>query len=493
VSGGSPGGWWLGLDVGTSSLKALLVPADGTIARRAAVSYRSVRGPRGEAEQDPRDYLEAAREAIAACGADGVELGGVGLVGQTPTLVLVDDAGEPVRPALTWQDHRAEAEARTLEQELGPAENAFGTGLPWTPGYAPAKLLWLSEHEPDAVARTRFALQPKDYLGLRLTGSPLSDAWSSKGLCNVRTYEPATAVIERAGFAAEVAPPLAAAWQTRGGVTAGAAAAFGLAEGTPVAVGWSDALAAMLAVGAFDSAASFVLAGTSSIVGVTTSADSPAHPDLMAVPPTCTPLEVHYGPTESSGASVEWLARLLRCEPAEVLELAASAAPRPAPAFVPYLAGERAPVWRTESRAVVLGLGSADGPAELARAVVSGVCLSEADVLDVAERHLGTRSADVAVAGRGAADAPWREGRLVALGRALRVLEEPDASALGAAMLGAAAASAGDLAVARTLRGRMHAAVPAPGDAERAPALLADYRRAAAVSLAWADREEASV
>ena len=98
---------------------------------------------------------------------------------------------------------------------------------------------------------------------------------------------------------------------------------------------------------------------------------------------------MHYGPTESSGASVEWLARLLHCDPGEVLELAASAAGPPRPVFVPYLSGERAPVWRTDVRGVVLGLGAEHGTAELARAVVDGVCLSEADVLDVAERHVG--------------------------------------------------------------------------------------------------------
>ena len=119
-------------------------------------------------------------------------------------MVLVDAAGNPVRPALTWQDHRADAEARTLEDELGPAEPLFGTKLPWTAAYAPAKLLWLSTHEPETVGKTGFVLQPKDYVGLQLTGSPLSDPWSSKGLCHVRTLEPAAAVLERAGFGSHV-------------------------------------------------------------------------------------------------------------------------------------------------------------------------------------------------------------------------------------------------------------------------------------------------
>jgi xylulokinase len=176
---------WLGLDLGTSSVKALLVSDTGVVAGRAHVRYPSAYGPRGEAEQDPQDYLEAARRAIWECGAADTAVAGVGLAGQTPTLVLVDGAGVALRPALTWQDHRAETEARLLADELGPAETLVGTSLPWTAAYAPAKLLWLARNEPATVARARWVLQPKDFLGLRLTGSALSDPWSSKGLCNV--------------------------------------------------------------------------------------------------------------------------------------------------------------------------------------------------------------------------------------------------------------------------------------------------------------------
>ena len=477
---------WLGLDFGTSSVKAVLVRGDGSVAGRASAGYPTSFAPGGVAEQEPGDYLRAAREAIAACGAGGMPLQGIGLAGQTPTLVPVDGKGEPVRPALTWQDHRADDEARVLQEELGDPEPLFGTRLPWTAAYAPAKLLWLSRHEPQTVARTRFFLQPKDYVGLRLTGSPLSDPWSSKGLCHVLTFEPATRVLEHVGFDGRVAPPLAHAWERRGAVTSEAGAAFGLPEGVPVSVGWSDAVAAMLAVGAFEAPSAFVLFGTSSIVGVTSSRALPAHPGLLELPATCAPLAVHYGPTESSGASIEWLARLLRCEPAEVLALAASVEPdRSSPVFVPYLSGERAPVWRTDVRAVVLGVGSEHGPAELARAVVDGVCLSEADVLAVAEHHTVSAPAAVAVGGRGAGQAPWREARLAALGRPLHLLGEPEASALGSAMLGAAAAE-GALAATGLLRGVMETVAPESGS-RPSPARLARFRQAAHASLSWQD------
>jgi xylulokinase len=481
---------WLGLDFGTSSVKALLVRGDGSVAGRASAAYPTSYAPGGVAEQEGADYLRAARQAIAACGAHEMPLRGIGLAGQTPTLVPVDGKGEPVRPALTWQDHRADDEARALEGEFGDPLPLFGSRLPWTAAYAPAKLLWLSRHEPETVARTRFVLQPKDYVGLRLTDSPLSDPWSSKGLCHVLTSEAATGVLERVGFDPGVAPPLAPAWERRGAVTSEAAAAFGLPEGAPVSVGWSDAVAAMLAVGAFELPSAFVLSGTSSIVGVTSSRALPAHPRLLELPAACAPLAVHYGPTESSGASIDWLARLLRCEPAEVLTLAASAEPSRSPVFVPYLSGERAPVWRTDIRAVVLGLGSEHGAAELARAVVDGVCLSEADVLAVAEEHTGSAPTAVAVAGRGADAAPWLDARLAALGRPLHLLTEPDASALGAAMLGAAAAE-GSLSAARPLRGRVEVVAPATGS-RPSSARLARFRQAAQASQSWQDTDVCS-
>jgi xylulokinase len=478
---------WLGLDVGTSSVKALLVSSDGVVRARADAAYDSTFGPNGEAEQDSRDYLAATRDAIAGCGVAEVELGGIGLVGQTPTLVLVDGEGEPVRPALTWQDARAVVEARELAAEYGPSDRLFGIELPWTPAYPPAKLFWLARHERQSVKRTRWVLQPKDFVGLRLTGSPLSDPWSTKGLCNVLELRPATEILERTGWSAAVVPPLASAWQARGGVTARAASTFGLPEGAPVTVGWSDALAGMLAVGAFDAPTGFVLTGTSSIVGISTDDPAPHTGPLFTIPDTCAPLSVVYGPTQSGGASVEWLARLLRCEISEVLALAAAA---PAggdepPLFVPYLAGERAPIWSTEVRGAFLGLSARDGAAELARAVVTGVCLSERHVLAAAERQLGAEVRTVHVAGRGASRPPWRDVRLAVVELSLSVLDEPDASALGAAMLGAAAANGGDLLEAPQFRGLLERVEPEPGQPVDPRHLFQRYLEASGICVAW--------
>jgi xylulokinase len=484
-------GGWLGLDFGTSSAKGVLLDGAGTVLARHSVAYESRYGGAGEAEQDPAAYLTTAHEIVAACGG-GERVRGIGLSGQTPTLVLVDADGEPVRPALTWQDHRAHAEAEELAEALGPAEPLVGTSLPWTAGYLPAKLLWLSRHEPDNVARTRWLLQPKDFVGLRLTGSPTSDPWSSKGVCHVGTSEPADAVLGRTGWSEREAPPLAQAWHRRGEVTSGAAAAFDLCGGTPVAVGWSDAVAAMLAAGAFDGPTGFVLTGTSSIVGLSLDHAPSQGTRLLTIPATCAPLAVRYGPTESSGASVQWLARILGRDLGEVLELAASAH-GDVPVFAPYIAGERAPLWQTELRGSFGGLSAEDGPETLALAVVMGVCMSEADVLAVAEEEAGSAAPQVNVAGRGTTQPPWRDARLAALGRPLRVLDEADASAFGAAMLGAAAAAGNDLDAARVLVGGAEELNPGPGAAEAAAERLVRYRAVAGTAVAASGRVAAPI
>jgi xylulokinase len=477
---------WLGLDIGTSSTKALVVDDRGVVVARGHASYGMRSSAAGHAEQRPEAYLDGVRGAIADCGAGALPVAGIGLAGQTPTLVLVDEDGRAVRPALTWQDTRAAAEAQELERELGASERLFGTELPWAPAYPPAKLLWLARHEPEAVEATAWALQPKDYVGLHLTGSPLSDPWSSKGISHL-DGPPAAEALVRVGWPTRIAPPIAPAWALRGHVSDRAAEAFGLAAGTPVAVGWSDALAGMLAAGAFEDETGFVLTGTSSIVGISTRDASAGDARLLAIPTSCAPLRVVYGPTQAGGSSIEWLARLYGSDVAHVLELAAraTASELPPPAFVPYLAGERAPVWRSDVGAGLLGLATGHGPADVARAVVEGVCLSERHVLSIAEAALGDEAASVRVAGRGVAGAPWRDARRDALERPLLLLDEPDVSALGAAMLGAMAAEGRDASGIDRLR----------SGTERIPAALgrsgfARYRAASAAVIRFADETD---
>ena len=483
---------WLGLDLGTSSLKALLVADDGTVVARASIPYERPDARSGAVvEQDPRVWETAAAAAVARCLRDArAPPAGIGLTGQVPTLVLCDGSGTPLRAAISWQDNRAVAEAQQLAAELGAALPHLGIELPWAPSQLPAKLAWVARHEPRLRRPDALALQPKDWLGLLLTGSPASDPWSTKGLCEVERGQPAETVLAACGWPAAVCPPTAPGWLPRGRTRGGA---LGLPDDIPVSVGLSDALTAMMAVGAFAEPRAFALGGTSEVVGISLAGRAPEAPGLYRVPAACAPLELSYGPTQSSGATIAWLARLLGVEVERLPVLAEQArAAAHMPAFVPYLSGERAPLWRSDLRGLLAGLSADDGAAELAAAVLGGVAGSVAHVLDVATRASGTTLDAVHVTGRAAQDPAWQRIQQRAVGVPLLVHEEPFGSALGAAMLGAAAAHDGDLDAAAPLLRSPRAVLPPDDDLERSRAeaatALARYLRASELATRWSDR-----
>jgi len=491
-------GLYLGVDVGTSATRVSLVRPGGD-AQVASAGYRTLRAGDGRVEQDPAAWsraLAAALRRIARDGADLREVTAVGLCGQTPTLVPVDAAGRPVRAALTWQDTRAAAEAAELAARFGDPEPLIGTALPWSAANLPAKLAWLARHEPDTVRRTRWLLQPKDLVGLWLTGSPASDPWSSKGICRVTDGAPAVAVLDACGWPSDVCPPIAAAWAWRGTVSAAAARRFGLPAGIGVCVGWSDALAQTLAAGCFERGSGFVFSGTSAIVGAPVAGRAAG---LFSVPGSCAPAPLLYGPTQSSGASVAWVARLLGCRPADVPAIAARASGGSSgpggpggsgtsgglPTFVPYLSGERAPLWNADVRGLLLGLAAEHGPAEIARAVLTGTLLSARHVLDAVEAATEVRIAEVEFTGRGAGDPAWEAIALETLGARVRFHSDPDLSARGAAMLAAIMAGASPGRASAALGDATTTAAPSAASLAWGRRLSDRYRRASEAALAW--------
>ncbi|PZF80142.1 FGGY family carbohydrate kinase [Jiangella anatolica] len=471
--------YWLGLDVGTSSVKAVAIGAEGEVAASARCPYVTHRSGPEMAEQDPADYLKAVRTTISALEIDSTKIAAVGLSGHTPTTVLVDENDEPVRPAMTWQDRRAEEEAQVLSRRHPDPIGLFGTPLYWSPTAIPAKLLWLSRHEPGTVANTRWILQPKDYIGLALTGAPTSDPWSSKGLCNVVTGAPASAFLRSVGWSDGVCPPIDHAWNYRGAVTEIAAHEFGLPDGIPVAVGWSDALAAMLRVGAFTSQTAFIISGTSDIVGSTFRGDAPDVPGLLTIPRECAPLPATYGPIQSSGDSLEWLARILGRSVSDLMFLQPSPAVEP-PTFVPYLRGERAPYWNLRVRGGFSGLSAEHNAGDLVQGAMEGISFAARRILD----NIGVgESSEVHLAGVGAEER-WAQVRAATLGRPIVIHKDGDAAAVGAAILGAAASGQDIAAVVSRVSRNAQRVDPAPSDAEDARRRFAAFGRLSAFALA---------
>jgi xylulokinase len=281
---------------------------------------------------------------------------------------------------------------------------------------------------------------------------------------------------------------VAAAWAWRGTVSGAAARRFGLPPGVPVCVGWSDALAQILAAGCFERGSGFVFSGTSAIVGAPAAGRAAG---LFSVPGSCAPAPLLYGPTQSSGASIAWVARLLGCRPADVPAIAARAdaagngARGVLPAFVPYLSGERAPLWNADVRGLLLGLAAEHGPAEIARAVLTGTLLSARHVLDAVEAATGSQIAEVEFTGRGAGDPAWEAIALETLGARVRFHSDPDLSARGAAMLAAIMTGASPAQASAALGDATRSAAPSEAERARGLRLSGRYRRASDAALAW--------
>lgn len=427
-------------------------------------------------------WMRALRDALGRLDFSDSPPEAIGLCGQTPTVVMVDADGSPLAPAMTWQDTRSALEAEELSAHFGDPEVHFSTALAWSASNVPAKLKWVARHRPDLVAATAFVLQPKDFLGMQLTGNPLSDPWSSKGLCRVSDGAPVEAVLEACGWRSDVCPPTGPAWSERGVITQRAAELFGLREGTPVAVGWSDALAEVLAAGCFAESSAFVFSGTSSIVGASVEDQRVRAAGLFSVPTWCAPSALLYGPTQSSGSALQWAARLLGCRVDELFSIAREAGAS-LPVFVPYLSGERAPLWDQNVRALFLGLSEEHGRAEIAMSVVLGVVLASRHVLDEVERASGQTIDVVEVAGRGVGNAVWEAAAAHGIGRPIRFHHDPDLSARGAAMLAAAVAGTHLVDASRLLGDDVHESEPSdrPFDSQ----LIERYREASEIAQQW--------
>ena len=433
----------LALDIGTGSCKGAIYDRAGRLVAEASSSYSVQRPAHMWVEQDPEDWWTAVgavcRELWQTV--DPAEIAGVGLSGQVPTMVLVDAAANPLAPAITWQDRRADAEATWLRDEIGRAQlqTWLGMDLPIDAGWPPARLLWWRRNRPELIERAYKVLLTKDFILARLTGVFCSDAWSAKGIIHLLTHEPTADYYRALDIPPAIAPAILPPTSVPGGVTEAAAAFTGLRAGTPVVVGLSDALCGMAGTGAFHNAGTaFDQTGTSDIVGATGAGPTP---NLLYVPVDVTgELSVLYGPTQSGGDSLTWFAEWTGSSLDAVLQAADAATPGSSEiVFLPYLQGERAPLWDTSARGAFVGLMRSHTLGDGARAVMEGVAMSVRHILELTGFEAGSGRA-VRLAGGSTRNAAWNQIRADVLQSTVEVIEQQNAATLGAAMLAAVGA-----------------------------------------------------
>ncbi len=442
----------LGIDVGTTTVKAALFSLDGRLQASGSVetSLRHVRP--GWIEQNPDDWWRAVcqvvRQACAALPDAAERIAGLAVSSQAPTLIALDRAGEPLRPALIWMDRRAQAEAVELERLLG-AEMVFATtGNHADAFYLAAKLRWFSQHEPDLMARTQRFVQINGYINYRLTRT-LSLDRSHTGLMQLHDFasgEWSPALCAACGVDPAQFPPILACHALQGEVTTEAAGATGLRAGTPVVAGAVDGAAATLEAGATELGVAAEMTGTSTVLNMPNDRHL-AHPSLIAMPHALPETQLLIGATVASGASLRWYrdqfgaeevqtgARLNR-DPFDLLtEQAAQVEPgSEGVLFLPYMMGERSPLWNSNARGVLFGLSLATSRAAVIRAILEGAAFALRHNVEVAG-EAGIHLSEIRSVGGGARSDLWNQIKADVLGLPILLPEASVGAPFGDALL----------------------------------------------------------
>jgi xylulokinase len=422
----------VGIDVGTTGVKALAISPDGAVLARAEVGYPLSTPRPGWSEQDPADWERAADEALARL---GVEPAGIGLSGQMHGLVCLDAGEQVLRPAILWNDQRTGEQSAEIEARVGRERLVELTGNRALPGFTAPKLLWLREHEPETYARIAHVLLPKDYVRLRLTGERATDVADASG----------TLLLDVAGrtWSAEMldALELDAAWLPR--LLESPEVSGTTAAGVPVAAGAGDQAAGALGVGVDRPGPLSVVLGTSGVVfaalpGYAHDRDGRVHAFCHAVPGGWHAMGVML----SAAGSLAWLQGVLAA-PYEELLADAEGAPAGSEGalFAPYLAGERTPHADPSARAALVGLTLRHDRGAIVRSVLEGVAYGLRDSLELLQ-SLGMSADRGRISGGGARSELWTRIVASVLDLPLERTAVEEGSAYGAALLGGVACGA---------------------------------------------------
>jgi xylulokinase len=422
----------VGVDVGTTGVKALRLSPEGEVLARAEQDYPLSIPQPGWAEQDPEDWWRAAEAALAEVGA--AEADGIGLTGQMHGLVVLDENEKVLRPAILWNDQRSAAECADIEARVGLRELVRLTGNRALPGFTAPKLLWLRRHEPESYERIAQVLLPKDYVRLRLTGERATDVTDASG----------TLLLEVAGrrWSEELleALELPPAWLPA--LFESPAVTGRTGDGTPVAAGAGDQAAGALGVGVDRPGPLSIVLGTSGVVfaalpGFAADPEGRVHAFCHAVPGGWHAMGVML----SAAGSLAWFRNAAAPEvPYEQLvDEAESWLPGvEGLTFLPYLAGERTPHVDPDARAAFVGLELRHDRGALVRAVLEGVAFGLRDCLELL-RSVGVTAEAARVSGGGARSDLWLRILASVLGMPLERTAAEEGAAFGAALLGGVA------------------------------------------------------
>lgn len=440
----------LGIDVGTGGTRAVLLDDAGKVVASASSEHAAISAPQiGWAEQDPRDWWRANCAAIKEClqlaRISPDEVAGVGLTGQMHGMVLLDAAGEVLRPAIIWCDQRTEAQGRAITEKIGARRLIELTANPALTNFTLTKIWWVRQHEPQIWSRVRTVLLPKDYARFRMTGARACDVADASGtlLFDVAHRRWSAPMAEASGIDPEILPQIFESPDVSGRISDEGARATGLRVGTPVVAGAGDQAAGAVGMGIVRPGAVSATIGTSGVVFAATAAPTMDSQGRIHTFCHAVPGRWHVmGVTQSAGFSLSWF-RDSFCAASDgnrvsYDQLTAEAAKTSPGAdgllWLPYLMGERTPHLDPDARGALVGLTAQHTRGHVVRAILEGVAFSLRDTLTIF-RELKLPIESIRLGGGGARGALWRQIQADVYGMPVEILAAEEGAAYGAGLL----------------------------------------------------------
>jgi len=447
-------GYLIGVDVGTTGSKALLIDEQGALVASASHDHTLLTPKPNWAEQDPAEWWAATtasiREAMAASGVSASEVQGLGLSGQMHGSVFLDERNEVIRPAILWCDQRTGEQCDWITEAVGEELLVAETANPVLTGFQAPKIIWLRQNEPANYDKVRKILLPKDYVRFLLTGeyaTEVSDA-SGTSLLNVEKRQWSDAVLAKIDLSKEMLPTVYESPEVSGKLTAQAAEATGLAEGTPVVGGGGDQAAGAVGNGIVRPGVVSSTTGTSGVVFA--HLETPAVDEQLRTHTFChaVPGKWHVmGVMLSAGGSLRWvrdvlcgpereIADALDKDPYEIMTAEAAQAPVGSEGlvFLPYLTGERTPYADPNAKGVFVGLTLRHTKQHIIRSVLEGVAFGLRDSFEII-REMGVEIGQIRASGGGARSPLWRQIQADVTGLAHSTINMEEGPALGVALL----------------------------------------------------------
>jgi xylulokinase len=442
----------LGIDVGTTGAKAALVSPDGRLRALGRSEYGLHHLRPGWVEQDPEDWWQAVclatRQALGAIPNARERVLGVAVSSQAPALLPLSRTGAPLRPAMIWMDRRAEAEVKQLDDILGEGTIYRVTGNRPDAFYVGPKLLWFKKHEPQLLQQTFQFVQVNGYINYRLTGEFSLDS-AHASLLQLRDssteewYQP---ICDVCGIESRQFPEVKTGHEHCGALNPAAAEATGLRAGTPVMVGTVDSAAAALEVGAAEPGVAAEMTGTSTVL-IMPNREGLTEPAFIAMRHAIPEVHLLLGAMVATGASLRWFRDELgeaevrmgaerNADPFDLLTEQAAQVPVGSRGviFLPYMAGERSPLWHTQAKGMFFGLSLATPKAALIRAILEGTVFALAHNVEVA-RRAGIRVSEMRSVGGGTRSSLWNQIKADVLGMPVQLPRAPVGAAFGDAVL----------------------------------------------------------